>query len=436
MLFLALIGGVMPSITWAQECDPAWQALGSGVDGGVVNAVATTKNGEIFAGGNFTKAGGGAALKIARWTPLMGWTPMGSGLSMNNSWDSVAAIIVDRSGDVLVGGTFTTIGGIKAGSIARWTTAGGTGMWLPIADAVNGTVNSLLVHPDGRLIAGGSFYLPASPEIKTLAAWDGSAWGLVGGEIGGDPGGSVFALEMLPSGSLIAGGHFFSAGGVPANHIARWDGVEWSALGQGVDNGTFFAGVMCLDLSPDGTLVAGGNFASAGGLAVNHVARWNEASGEWSALGSGVAGGNFTTVHGVVVQANGDIYIGGDFAFAGGVPTQAVARWDGEKWTNLGTGPGLQPVVYAVAPLQDHSVVVGGFFQSAGSLPSKSIAVWGCPMATCTVDCDASGSLTIDDFVCFQTFFVLGDAKADCDASGSLTIDDFICFQTSFVLGC
>ncbi len=54
----------------------------------------------------------------------------------------------------------------------------------------------------------------------------------------------------------------------------------------------------------------------------------------------------------------------------------------------------------------------------------------------CPADCDASGALSIDDFLCFQTNFVLGDPLADCDASGALTIDDFICFQTQFVLGC
>lgn len=54
----------------------------------------------------------------------------------------------------------------------------------------------------------------------------------------------------------------------------------------------------------------------------------------------------------------------------------------------------------------------------------------------CVADCDASGSLDIDDFVCFQTMFALGDKVSDCDASGSLTIDDFVCFQTQFALGC
>jgi hypothetical protein len=54
----------------------------------------------------------------------------------------------------------------------------------------------------------------------------------------------------------------------------------------------------------------------------------------------------------------------------------------------------------------------------------------------CPADCDRSDMLDIDDFICFQTFFALGDPQADCDGDGVLLIDDFICFQTAFVLGC
>ncbi len=56
--------------------------------------------------------------------------------------------------------------------------------------------------------------------------------------------------------------------------------------------------------------------------------------------------------------------------------------------------------------------------------------------ASCYPDCDADSVLTIDDFICFQTFFALSDPFADCDGDTVLTIDDFICFQTFFAIGC
>lgn len=55
---------------------------------------------------------------------------------------------------------------------------------------------------------------------------------------------------------------------------------------------------------------------------------------------------------------------------------------------------------------------------------------------SCDGDCNESGSLTVADFACFQTAFVLGDPYADCNGSGSLTIADFTCFQNNFLAGC
>ncbi len=54
----------------------------------------------------------------------------------------------------------------------------------------------------------------------------------------------------------------------------------------------------------------------------------------------------------------------------------------------------------------------------------------------CYADCNASGTLTIADFGCFQSRFAAGDPYADCNASGTLTIADFGCFQSAFAAGC
>ncbi len=59
-----------------------------------------------------------------------------------------------------------------------------------------------------------------------------------------------------------------------------------------------------------------------------------------------------------------------------------------------------------------------------------------CEPQDCYADCDKSGGLAIDDFICFQTYFALSDPAADCDGNLVLAIDDFICYQTFFALGC
>ncbi len=57
-------------------------------------------------------------------------------------------------------------------------------------------------------------------------------------------------------------------------------------------------------------------------------------------------------------------------------------------------------------------------------------------VVVCYADCDADLAFTIDDFICFQTLFALGDSYADCDLDSFLSIDDFICYQTYFAIGC
>jgi len=115
-----------------------------------------------------------------------------------------------------------------------------------------------------------------------------------------------------------------------------------------------------------------------------------------------------------------------------------ISRWRPatNSWSALGAG--IDGPVHAVSELPGlpGELLAGGTFVMASGGVAPNLARWACPPPACLADCDASGGLSIDDFICFQTFFVLGDAKADCDASGTLTIDDFVCFQTAFVLGC
>ena len=75
-----------------------WAALGSGTNGAVV---ALTANGtDIYAGGNFTTAGGAPANRIAKWDGSA-WSPLGSGMD-----GQVNALLADNSGHLFVGGNF------------------------------------------------------------------------------------------------------------------------------------------------------------------------------------------------------------------------------------------------------------------------------------------------------------------------------------------
>src|SRR5439155_26483955 len=89
--------------------------------------------------------------------------------------------------------------------------------------------------------------------------------------MGGIPGanGYVDAAVVDSSGNLYIGGGFTIVGDVFANHIAKWNGSSWSALGSGMNDT-----VVALAVSGS-NVYAGGYFMTAGGSAATNIAKWN-----------------------------------------------------------------------------------------------------------------------------------------------------------------
>ena len=85
--------------------------------------------------------------------------------------------------------------------------------------------------------------------------------------------GAVKAIAVDGRGNVYAGGDFTFIGTVPANHIAKWDGSAWSALGSGISGNVYALAVS------GNNLYAGGYFVAAGGVTVNNVAKWDGSTG-------------------------------------------------------------------------------------------------------------------------------------------------------------
>ena len=120
---------------------------------------------------------------------------------------------------------------------------------------MNGGVYDLVFGLDGSLYASGRFTTAGGVSANYIARWDGTSWHPLGTGIAGGIDPDVFALVIGPNGSLYAGGQFTSAGGVMANNIARWDGTAWHPLASGIDNDVY-----ALAFGSDGSLYAGGGF--------------------------------------------------------------------------------------------------------------------------------------------------------------------------------
>ncbi len=143
-------GGVANTENIAKWDGSAFSPLGTGINGGVV-ALALAANGVLWAGGQFTLAGGVSANYIAQWNGTS-WSPLGSGVNA-----SVWALATGPNNELYIGGAFTIAGGITMPDrMAVYTVHA----WRPVDINVNDTsayIYSMLPTEDGRLYIGGTW---------------------------------------------------------------------------------------------------------------------------------------------------------------------------------------------------------------------------------------------------------------------------------------
>jgi len=406
----ALVIGVASWPAAAQDCTPAWDLAfsnpGANED---VRTLAFWDDGTgraLYAGGSFTSVGGIDANYIAKWDGQK-WTSLGEGTSAPDGgvqWEPGSGIplpyvrviypVTEETAlgppRLYVGGNFTHAGGQLVNGIATWDGAN----WAPVGGGFGGfqlTVRGLLMWDDGTgqaLYACGFFTEAEGKPASLIAKWDGTQWTEVGGGLGGAQD-SPTALNMLlwddglGEALYVWGGFGFAGDHVSSTHnIAKWDGVEWHTLGDGMDGRVSTAAVW-----DDGTgeaLYAGGRFTTADGEPAEHIAKWD---GErWTELGGGTSGGTGGYVYWLFPYNDGTgeaLYAVGEFDQAGDVPANYIAKWDGLQWSAVGGGfDGTTWILLGeTADPVFRGLYVGGLFHTVDGQAGSKIARWvGCPV--------------------------------------------------------
>jgi hypothetical protein len=322
----------------------------------------------IYVGGLLTAAGKTLTSRIARWDGT-NWNDVGGGTAGGTSSGNRVSAIAGQGSDVYVGGTFTNVGGIDVGNIARWDGFN----WSNMGFGFDAPVGALAVQQNA-VYAGGGFTNVIDPfafPVNHIAMWDGFGWNSLGSGVNAN--GTVNAIAVSGP-NVYAGGTFTNASGVTANRIAVWNGFNWASLGTGSQNG--LNGTV-LAIAINGTDVyVGGTFVNAGTTVVRGIAKWDGAN--WSGLGSGATGTSTGEIRDMAFGGDGKLYCCGRFTNISGINASSIARWDGTKWEALGSGFFASSAINRGVGLaiRGNDVFAVGTFDAAGLSDSSGIARW------------------------------------------------------------
>jgi hypothetical protein len=234
---------------------------------------------------------------------------------------------------------------------------GSTGVWSMVFDSA------------GILYVTGDFNI--DERIYDVAKWDGTSWSGVGPDntfgIGDCNRGRSIAIDSQDN--IYVAGNFYNIGSANGDAIVKWDGENWSALGntQIGCNETAKACLRALAIGKDDSVYVGGHRVNMFGIqAADYIAKWNGT--EWVALGNN---GSFDgALRGVVmslaVDVTGDediVYVGhDDDRLRNGDVVGYFIKWDGTQWTQVGPRQIDYDYVRNITITSSGGVLFGGYF--------------------------------------------------------------------------
>lgn len=346
----------------------AFQSVGGGVRlGQGANAVVrafhllpTAGAPRLVIGGAFSRAGDTAATNIALWDGTA-YSAMGQGLGpVDPSGRSMLVTgLGSLNGVVYAGGSFQDNGdGAPLDGLARFN---GT-TWEQVGSGTGGPIYAMqeTTSPTPRLIIGGRSF---------FAEWDGSAFHVNGNGLNGIVRRATVA-DLGDGPALYVAGEFTLAGSVNARHVAKWDGHDWSALGDGFPCATAWYALESFDDGTGPALYVGIRRdidPDCGGM-------WKWDGLYWSRLPDEPV---------ITVYLDLKVFDRGDgaklYLLGGSLGEYRLSSWDGHVWSSIGSGAAYSwPFGHlaVVTDAQGSRLFVNASFTSFGGVAGPGLVQW------------------------------------------------------------
>lgn len=320
-------------------------------------------------------------------------TNLGTGITTDYS--SVTAIALQSDGKILAGGEFDAFNGSTANNILRLNTDGTRDISFNTGTGFNRAVACFAIQPDGKILVGGSFwsYNGASvpPRLVRLNT-DGTVDATFNSSGSGFDG-TVNSLALQPDGKILVAGFFTNANGVSRVGIARInsDGSLDASfnVGTGLTGSQPFAHAVALQ--SDGKVLLGGQFVNYNGTPVNRIVRLNTDGSRDATFNVGT--GCDQTVLAFAIQPNEKIIIAGELTTYNGTARNFIARLTGPdniKTAAVTVGNFCQDRQVAVPFTLTGNVNAGNVFTAQLSDAAGSFSA---PVAIGTLSGTASGTI-------------------------------------------
>lgn len=286
--------------------------IGTGVTDGYVRTLSLQSTGKVFIGGDFFWVSGQMSPVLARYNSD-GSFDTGFAGATAGSVSILYSSAVQSDDKILIGGIID-LGINRMNSDGSADTTFNTNVGTGVTYAGDTPfVLAIAVQGDGKILVGGSFTgfngTTRNGIVRLLSTGAIDTTFNPGTGVGI---GSVQAILVQPDGKIVIGGNFSSYNGTARARIARLNSNgsldTTFTPGSGADNA-----VKTIARQSDGKLLIGGLFTNYNGTARSGVARLNS-DGTLDTGFVQTAGLSSSGIYSVKVQADGKILIGGSLS--------------------------------------------------------------------------------------------------------------------------
>ncbi len=289
---------------------------------------------------------------------------------------AVTSVALQPDGKLIIGGGFSMVKGLVRSGIARLNADGtGDATFVPPTASLNGSVTTVVLQPDGKVLVGlgtgitrlnSDGTLDATFIVLTLTGEDGYTR-------------AVRAIALQADGKILIGGDFQVVGNGFRYGIARLnaDGTLDGSFDHSSGVIGFWPRVDCIAVQADGKVLIGGYFWGYNGVYRPGFARLNTDGSLDTSFDPGLDHEE-ASVYSITVQPDGNVVFGGAFLEVHGSSRNSIARVNGDgsldESFNPGSGPNEFGSVFAITLQPDGKVLIGGLFRTVVGTPRNRIA--------------------------------------------------------------